>query len=530
MDTCYLSNPAIHLRRTAAIGDCVAALCVAQKLKWQGHNVVFQSAPAITHITKYSPYCTPSGPLDNCDINLDGVYENHPDRKTRSFWDLFIESANTQLGVLGINLGKAVNCTPILNSTDHPLGKLIWDHPRPWIYVCPRSHHYAPRTVHDGTWIDIARHLTGTKFWLGLNPAPTGFVDAQCRKMEDLVNTIRFADIMVSVDTGPLHIAAALGVPCVALGQASSPELHLTDQRDFVTIWPDGLNCLNCQKNVCPKDPMLPPCQNFNVHKVVEEVNKRLSSSVCSVSAVIAVHRPEVGVLNKSLSSVIDQVDEVIVSRDQAGAFPDGHLRHDTKISYYAKQAFDLGYGRKANFGARHSHGRYLLFMNDDVYLDPGAVAALMEHMKPGVGIVCGRLTYPNGKLYPVVKLRVPGQRDMHFPDVNKYEPTLPNVTEIEACSGCVILVDRRAFFNILGFDERYYLYCEDDDLCMRMRRSGRKIIWTPVNLGIHDEHRSTANMPGRFKIMAQSGALYHSTWDWYFDKNKNNSNMGVFA
>lgn len=476
---------------------------------------------------KRSPYCSQViAPQDNWDINLDRVYEDHPDRKTRTFWDLFIESANTQLGPMGINLGKAVNCTPILQCSDLP-PKMCDHYPRPWIMVCPRSHHYAPRTVHDGTWLEIIRHLPGTKFWLGLNMAPPGFIDTGCRSTENLCNTIKWADMMISVDTGPLHIAAALGVPCVALGQASSPDLHITDQRDFITIWPDGLNCLNCQKNLCPKDAMMPPCQNFDAHKVWGEVDRRLQANW--VSAVIAVHRPDSQVLYKSMASVMGQVSQITVVRDTAGAFPDGRLEKGA-IQYITKQAHDIGYGRKANFGARNSYGRYLLFMNDDAYLEPDAVKKLMEHMKPGVGIVCGRLTYPNGKLYPVVKLRVPGQRDMHFPDVNKYEPTLSSPCEVEACSGCVILVDRRAFYNILGFDERYYLYCEDDDLCMRMRRSGRKIIWTPASLGIHDEHRSTINMPNRFKIMAQSGALYHSTWDWYFDKNKNNSNMGVFA
>ena len=526
-NTCYLSNPAIHLRRTAAIGDCVAALCVAQKLKWQGHNVSFQCAPGIAPVIRRSPYCSVIEPTQDADINLDGVYENHPDRRTRSFWDLFIESANTQLGALGINLGKAINCTPILRCDDPPPVMFTIGHPRPYIMVCPRSHHYAPRTVHDGTWIEIARHLPGTKFWLGLNPAPPGFVDTGCRDTGNLCTQIRFADLMVSVDTGPLHIAAALGVPCVALGQASSPELHITDQRDFVTIWPEGLNCLNCQKNICPKDAMMPPCQHFNTVRIVEEIRARTSPP--KVSAVIAVYRPEYTVLSKCLQSVVDQVDEVVVARDTAGSFPDTPFQHP-KVRYITKQAHDLGYGRKANFAARHSHGRYLLLMNDDVYLEPDAVSKLMEHMKPGVGIVCGKLTYPSGKLYPVTKLRVPGKRDMHFPDVNRFDPTLTNVTEIEACSGCVILVDRRAFFNILGFDERYYLYCEDDDLCMRMRYSGKKIIWTPASLGIHDEHRSTAHMPHRYQIMAQSGGLFHSTWDWYFDKNNSNSNMGVFA
>ena len=64
------------------------------------------------------------------------------------------------------------------------------------------------------------------------------------------------------------------------------------------------------------------------------------------------------------------------------------------------------------NFGARHSNCKYLLLLNDDVFLEPVAVAKMKDAMKPEVGMVCHLLRFPSGKIYPVAMGRKPGDRD----------------------------------------------------------------------------------------------------------------------
>ena len=82
-------------------------------------------------------------------------------------------------------------------------------------------------------------------------------------------------------------------------------------------------------------------------------------------------------------------------------------------------------------------------------------------------------------------------------------------------------MVDRNAHFSIRGYDERFYLYAEDDDYCLRMRRDGRaRIIFTPHAKGFHLEHQST-NISGSLGVhLNNSNQLFGQLWGWYLTKN----------
>ena len=93
------------------------------------------------------------------------------------------------------------------------------DYPRPWVFICPRSESYPHRQVPTRRGL-ILRPGQGTKFWLGLHPAPPGIVDLAVRHVDNLIIWLSAADLLISVDTGPMHIGAALGIPIVAILQS----------------------------------------------------------------------------------------------------------------------------------------------------------------------------------------------------------------------------------------------------------------------------------------------------------------------
>jgi GT2 family glycosyltransferase len=62
------------------------------------------------------------------------------------------------------------------------------------------------------------------------------------------------------------------------------------------------------------------------------------------------------------------------------------------------------------------------------------------------------------------------------------------------------------------------------------MRKNGWKVYYTPHAKAEHLEHQSTANTPALQKHVAHSVQLFQSRWSDYFEKNKNNPGMGVFA
>lgn len=526
------NRPTIKVRRTAAIGDALCATVVADRLIEMGYDVTYQTHPSNFCVIRRHPRISAVElPQGAADVNLDGAYENDLRRQHRHFHEMFLDRAQRQLTQRGIILGDPNNLCPsirVLEPEKQAIRDKLKQYDRPWVMVCPRSDSYAARQVPDGIWESAAARIHGTKFWLGRHPAPKNFVDLQCQYLDLVVAYLSLADVMVSVDTGPLHIAAALGIPIVALGQSSSPELHLSDRRDFITISPK-LDCLNCQKNLCPLSALTPPCQNVPPELIAAWTNAKLSSLFGdTVSAVISIYRPEVGVLNRCLDSVLPQVDEAVVTVDQAGILPAGARTH-AKIRYVRHRLRDVGYGRKQNVSARNSVGRYLLLMNDDVFLDPDAVAKMKQAFTPGVGIVSNLLRYPDGLIYHAGKVRGAGQRGWGHIDFRHKDPTFKDVTEIENCCGACVMVSRKAFYEIGGFDEDFYLYAEDDDFSLRMRRAGYKILFTPHSSGIHLEHQSTNKSGNLMDHVKTANGLFDSKWRAYLDHNLNRVPFGNF-
>lgn len=527
-------RPEVIIRRTAAIGDALAASVVADKLAERGFGVTFQTHPNNWCVLRRQKSVAKLGvPEGAVHVDLDRCYEDDPNRQNRHFSDMFIEKANYWLQGRGVHLGQARNCKPKMFVPENERAGYragLERYPRPWTFICPRSNSYAVRMVPNHIWAEFARRVNGTCFWLGTTPAPQPIIDLGIRHLDTVIAYLAVADVLVSVDTGPLHIGAALGVPIVAVGQSSSPDLHLSDKCDFVTVTPP-LDCLNCQQNICPKgNQYLPPCSNIDPVILAAWANARAGSIFSqTISAVIAVYRPDIGPLNRCLEAILPQVDEVVVCRDQAGSFPAG-ARKDPKIRYLTKQAHDIGYGRKANYGVRNSNGRYVLLLNDDVYAAPDMVKKLREAMTEQVAIAAPLLRFNDNRIQHAGMVRA-GDGGIGFGhiDYGKYVPTFQDQREVECVTGAAVLLDRKAFYSVDGFDERFYLYCEDTALMMSVRQAGYKIMYVPAATGTHDEHLSTSKTPNIISIMNQSNALFGSIWKRYFEHNRGNSGLGNF-
>jgi len=524
-----ISSQRIIIRRIAALGDVLSATVVAEKLKELGHEVIFQSHPSAHPILRRVPCVSQiAEPSGYSHVNLDGAYETNPQRRSLHFNEMWFARANHDLSPYAITLQNA-NARPklVITANEKAIARAKFsDYAKPWVFICPASQFYNVRSVPTGIWEEATKRINGTCFWLGLHPAPHGIVDLQVRSLSTLLPWLSCADLLVTVDTGPMHFAAAMRVKVLAISQSSPPELHLSDQVDFQTIAPP-LDCLGCQENKCPISQYTPPCQAISPEEIATACNAKVATE--RISCVIPIYRPDSAMLNRCLAAVLPQVDEVIVTKEASGMVPTGTITN-TKIRHVTHRQNGLGFGRNVNFGFRHTNSPYVLVLNDDVYLAPDAVERLMQVMAPKVGVV-GHLTrYPDGSLYHSGKPRAQNG-GIGFPHIDhrRYIPTITEPCEMENTNGASILVRREAFYDIGGFDERFLFYAEDDHLCMCMRKNGWKVMYTPHATGVHDEHRETSKLPNMMQIMAQSNALFGQIWTEYFRHNRNNPGLGDF-
>jgi GT2 family glycosyltransferase len=161
------------------------------------------------------------------------------------------------------------------------------------------------------------------------------------------------------------------------------------------------------------------------------------------------------------------------------------------------RNARNEGYGRANNRGVRAAvTAEHVLIVNPDVILRPGAVDALLAAARawPDAGLLAPRLVEPDGRFFFQPRsllapyLTNPGGR-LALPQGDVCAPFL---------SGACLMMPRRLFLDLGGFDERIFLFYEDDDLCRRVAEAGRALIHVHAAGALHGRGRSSKPERGR--------------------------------
>jgi len=193
----------------------------------------------------------------------------------------------------------------------------------------------------------------------------------------------------------------------------------------------------------------------------------------------------------------------------------------------------NVGFGRAVNQAVAVSKAPLLLLLNPDCQLAVGAIAAMRAVLEaePTCAVVGPRILDPNGAIQGSAR----GDPDMltglfgRTGALRGLMPFLPvarrNVVAEDAVrsgassvvvdwlSGACLLVRRDAFLTAGGFDERFFMYWEDADLCRRLRGRGFTVRYVPDAMAVHKVGRSSETAK-RSSILAfhRSAYLYYAT------------------
>jgi GT2 family glycosyltransferase len=164
----------------------------------------------------------------------------------------------------------------------------------------------------------------------------------------------------------------------------------------------------------------------------------------------------------------------------------------------------NLGVAGGLNVGLHHSRGSVVVFLNQDVVLDPSCLGELEEAILRNAswGICGSKLLYPASHIIQhaggVVELPLylTKHRGYGRTDNGQYD----SICDVEYVTGAV-LAAKRALLNWLGgFDERFFpAYYEDLDLCRRVRQAGFHVVYVPKAVAYHWESASTLKGSRRF-------------------------------
>lgn len=181
----------------------------------------------------------------------------------------------------------------------------------------------------------------------------------------------------------------------------------------------------------------------------------------------------------------------------------------------------NFGFARAVNQGIKRAKGEYILLLNPDAVVKPGAIQKMLEFTKrtEDCGAIAPRLLNPDGTVQASV---------MHFPTpwravaefwfgvkntYSKYVPSGGDPRQVEAAVMAALLITPAARKKVGLLDEKYFMYYEDLDYCKRLRKAGLKVYYLPSAEVIHYHGvsgRSLAAQENQWRRLIPSSKIYH--------------------
>ncbi len=237
--------------------------------------------------------------------------------------------------------------------------------------------------------------------------------------------------------------------------------------------------------------------------------------------------------LDAVYASKVDFAYEVIIvdnqSPDDAVQLIQQKYLSDPEIATKTKLILNdrnAGFGIGNNIGMKQATGEYILLLNSDTKLAPDNLQIMMDFMqsRPDVGAATCKLIMANGEIDKASRrgepdlvksfFRLSGLQKLFpkwFGGYNQLHKD-PNVeSELDACSGAYLFMSRAAYNATGGFDERYFMYGEDIDLCRSIREAGFKIWWYPKTECVHFRGQSSKKTPQKMLY-----AFHEAMWIYY--------------
>jgi N-acetylglucosaminyl-diphospho-decaprenol L-rhamnosyltransferase len=206
---------------------------------------------------------------------------------------------------------------------------------------------------------------------------------------------------------------------------------------------------------------------------------------------------------------------------DLVAAFPDVTV---------IRPGANLGYGRAANLGAAATRAPIVAVLNPDAEVEPGTAAALVGRFESEDRLAAAgpQLHNPDGSRYPsarsapsltdaighaVFGVVAPGNRFTRSYRQLDADPDVPRT--VEWISGAAVWFRREALDRVGGWDERFFMFFEDVDLCRRLGADGWQIAYEPGGHVVHAVGTSRARRPMR-SIVDHHFAAYRYAAKWW--------------
>lgn len=228
------------------------------------------------------------------------------------------------------------------------------------------------------------------------------------------------------------------------------------------------------------------------------------------LSAIIVAYRTpaELAAAVASLHAQSHPPDEIIVVDNGASEGSPVPALAELEGASIERPPRNLGYGAGCNLGVRGTSGDELLLLNADVVLSANACETMVGRMEGdsrtavvGPRVFSGGRVQASARAFPSLRTGLLGRQSLltgllfrarRYPA--EFRHTYGGAGPVDWVSGACMLVRRSAFEEVGGFDESYWMYWEDADLCRRLVNDGWQVHYEPTAVAHHATGASGTN------------------------------------
>ena len=226
--------------------------------------------------------------------------------------------------------------------------------------------------------------------------------------------------------------------------------------------------------------------------------------------------------LLKSIQNYASEIKyEVIIVDNNSPDRSIKNLEHEFPDFQFIWLGTNCGFGCGNNAGEKISKGKYLLFLNPDTYLVSNLLLELFTFAEghTNFGVIAPRLIFPDGRnqgsyaKYPNIKqeflyaIRLTGIAFSAYYKLKDFFYRSSEFYFVDFVFGSCLFIRRDIFESVNGFDEDFFLFSEETDLCYRIKKyKKQKIVYWKKARIVHEKSLITGkNMPVRIKTVYES-------------------------
>ena len=227
----------------------------------------------------------------------------------------------------------------------------------------------------------------------------------------------------------------------------------------------------------------------------------------------------------RSISNYLRDTDYEVIIVDNSSSDDSTKIIKDSFPSFQLIcSKTNLGFGKANNLAVKYAQGEYLLFLNTDTILIENTPKILSDYLKQNkeVGAIGARITFQDGsyqiscgKLSNLIvellyKIRATLDNRWHSFFSNLYNKIYSEEKEVGWVTGACLMIRKDVFEELKGFDELFFMYFEDVDICKRVHDLGFKVVYYPKTSLIHLLGGSSHNIKRKVSTYYRDSQLYY--------------------